>query len=236
MKIRTNHITASAIGVGVWAVIGLTAAQGSTFVGPIQPYQSVADSPFKSFPDFTLVDMTLLPDGLFSAAGVTGVTASPDGVIIGPGFEIDSVDGAGNNGHSLFNGNGAQGFTFTFDSKALGFTPTAAGIVWTDGIIPIQFTAVDANGVAIPGNITDSAPGDFTNGDGNPAHFRFYGVEDPVGIQSITIQSFGGGGIEVDHLQFAELPTTVPEPSTMALTLLAAGALLTKTGRRGLRG
>jgi len=221
----------------MWAISGMSVAQASTFVGPIQPYLSVADSPFKSFPNFTLVDMTLLPDGPFSAAGVTGVTASPDGTIIGPGFAIDSVDGAGNNGHSLFSGSGAVGFTFTFDAKALGFTPTAAGIVWTDGIIPIVFTAVDANGVAIPGNITDSHPGDFTDGDGNPAHFRFYGVEDPVGIQSITVQSFGGGGIEVDHLQFAGLPATgtVPEPSTMALTLLAAGAFLLKAGWRKLR-
>lgn len=151
---------------------------------------------------------------------------------MGRGGAIDSVDGHGNAGHSLFSGDGAGGFTFTFDPVALGFTPTAAGIVWTDGVLPIHFSAVDANGIPIAGGITDSTGCDFTCGDGNPTHFRFYGVEDSVGIKSITINSTGGGGIEVDHLQFAMLPSiAVPEPSSIVLMLLAAGTLLAKAAR-----
>ena len=237
MKISDFRTLAVAAGLAIGLLSSLTPAQAASFVGPIRPYESLADSPFKSLPSFTLIDMTLLPDGLFSAAGVTGVTATPDGAIIGPGGAIDSVDGMGNNGHSLFSGDGAGGFTFTFDPVALGFTPTAAGIVWTDGVLPIHFSAVDANGNAIPGGITDATGCDFFCGDGNPTHFRFYGVEDSVGIKSITINSTGGGGIEVDHLQFAQLPTTgnVPEPSTMALMLLTAGAFLAKAAHSRFR-
>src|SRR5574337_301566 len=188
MRISMYRAKVFAIGAGIWALSGMLPASASTFVGPIRPYESVADSPFKSFPSFTLVDMTLLSDGPFSSAGVVGVTANPDASIIGPGFAIDSVDGGGNNGHSLFSGCGSCGITFTFDSGALGFTPTAAGIVWTDGILNIHFSAIDANGNSI-GQVNDGSGCDFSCGDGDPTHFRFFGVEDPVGIKSITISN-----------------------------------------------
>ena len=207
-----------------------TAAHADTLIGPVTPYESFNDSPFKSlnFNWFDLVDMTKLPDGAFS---FPGVMATPGLQVIGPGGSIDSVDGLGNNGHSLFSGCGACGITFTFDTAVLGSLPTAAGIAWTDGILKIHFTAIDANGNKI-GQIDDGSGCDFTCGDGNPAHFRFFGVEDSVGIKSITISN-DGGGIEVDHLQFGQLAgqASVPEPSSALSLLLGAGLLLAKTVR-----
>ena len=228
-----NRISGLASAFALWLclLIGVTPLHAA-LIGPVQPYESGNDSPFKSFPNFTLVDMTLLPDGLFSLAGVTGVTATAGIEIVGPGGEIDSVDGMGNNGHSLFSGCGSCGITFTFDPNALGFLPTAAGIVWTDGVLKIHFSAIDANGHSI-GQIDDGSGCDFTCGDGNPTHFRFFGVTDPVGIKSITISN-DFGGIEVDHLQFATLPTqgSVPEPSSVALMMLGGGVLLAAARRR----
>ena len=71
--------------------------------------------------------------------------------------------------------------------------------------------------------ITDATPGDFSDGDGNPEHFRLFGAVDSGGIKSIYINSGVGvgGGIEVDDLQYGlNAPSTVPEPS--ALTLFGA--------------
>jgi hypothetical protein len=214
------------------AFSGLSTAQAS-LIGPILPYESFNDSPFNGldFSWFDLVSMTNLPDGPFSFPGVT-LTAPGGAAVIGPGPEVDSVDGHGNNGHSLFSDCGACGFTFTFDPNVLGALPTAAGIAWTDGIKLIHFSAVDANGNSL-GQINDDSGCDFTCGDGNPANYRFFGVTDPLGIKSITISN-DFGGIEVDHLQFGlQAPVSgVPEPSSVALILLTAGIFLSSAAWR----
>jgi hypothetical protein len=223
------RILLSTVWVGVFAATCVTPANAGPLNGPMFPYESFNDSPFKSmsFTWFDLVDMTALPNGPFSTPGVT-VTPAGSATVIGPGGEIDSVDGMGNNGHSLFSACGACGLTFTFDAAVLGSLPTAAGIAWTDGVFKIHFSAVDANGNSL-GQINDATGCDFTCGDGDPSHFRFFDAIDPVGIKSITISN-DGGGIEVDHLQFGLLApqSPVPEPSTMAVTFLALGALLAK--------
>jgi len=199
-------------------------ARAVPLLGPVLPYTSFNDSPFKgkSFSSFKLVSMTDYADGPLTVPGVT--ITPPGSQVIGPGGLIDSVDGAGNNGHSLFSGCGACGLTFTFSAAVLGQLPTAAGIVWTDGDFVIHFSAVDANGNSLR-QINDSSGCDFaTCGDGDPDNYRFFGAIDPIGIKSITISN-DGGGIEVDHLQFGVLSTSrsVPEPSTLAI--FAAGIL-----------
>jgi hypothetical protein len=233
MKIRRHREIAFTFAVAAWMLVSATAARANGFLPIVQPYESFNDSPFKgmNFSIFTLVSMTDLKSGQVFDGQVPGVTTNVQPVVIGPGSQVDSVDGMGNNGNSLFSGDGGTGITFFFDKNVLGYLPTAAGIVWTDGFIPITFSAKDAFGVSL-GSIMDSNPGDFSNGDGNPEHFRFYGVTDSAGISSITISSGGGGGIEVDHLQFGVLSTGVPEPPTMALTLLGMVFLLTAAARR----
>jgi hypothetical protein len=99
---RAAAHTASAL-VG-WALIQGAVAHAATLLGPIS-YQSFNNSPFMAmnFSQFQLISMTNLPDGAFSVLGViasTGTSNVP--TVIGPGGSIDSVDGHGNNGHSLF--------------------------------------------------------------------------------------------------------------------------------------
>jgi len=67
-----------------------------------------------------------------------------------------------------------------------GALPTAAGIEWTDGLLKIHFSAIEANGNSI-GRIDDGSGCDFSCGDGDPSHVRFFGATDPIGIKSITI-------------------------------------------------
>jgi hypothetical protein len=166
MKAWVGRTVACALGVAILAFSGQSMAQAG-LIGPILPYESFNDSPFKglNFSSFELISMTNLPDGTFTVPGIT-VTAAGGVSVIGPGFAIDSVDGQGNNGHSLFSGCGACGITFTFDSAVLGAFPTNAGIVWTDGLRPIHFSAIDANGNSL-GQIDDSSGCDFSCGDGN---------------------------------------------------------------------
>ncbi len=225
---RTAHLWISA----AFAVFGGLSLAQAGINGPVLPYEGVADSPIRSDPSFTLISMTALPDGVFSVPGIT--LSAPGGAeIIGPGGAIDSVDGLGNNGHSLFSPCGSCGLTFTFNSAVLGFTPEAAGIAWTDGLFNIHFSAIDAHGNSI-GSISDHSGCDFSCGDGNPLNYRLFWATSTVGIESITIWN-DSGGIEVDHLQFAlPVPSShgVPEPSTASLLLLGAGAVLARVTRR----
>ncbi len=199
----------------------------------VQPYTSFADSPFagQTFSYFYLE--TFEEQG---APTVPGVTYTPGSVVVGPGPAIDSVDGGGNNGHSLFNPDGNGGILFTFNQATLGNLPTSAGIVWTDGDPGAYgrfFEAWDSHGNVI-GSTFNTNDGWFFEGDGNPDHFIFFGVTDPAGISAIFISN-GGGGIEVDHLQYGFQSTTIPEPGSLAL--LGSGMLgLAGTVRRKLRG
>jgi hypothetical protein len=225
MKIRCCAIL---LVVCVLVFIQAPAAKANGFLPIVQPYESFNDSPFKtmSFSAFQLVDMTKLqsapfPNGLAFNGQVPGVTTDSNAVVISAGPLVDSVDGLGNAGNSLFDF--TPSLTFSFDRTLLGYLPTAAGIAWTDGILPITFSATDALGNSL-GQIVDNNPGDFSEGDGNPEHFRFYGIINSAGISSITISSNAAGGIEVDHLQFGLLST--PEPSTAVLTFFSAGFFL----------
>jgi PEP-CTERM motif len=231
-----KFLTVASIVSAAVLALGVTVAKADGFLPVVQPYGGFNDSPFKSmsFTSFTLVSMTSL--GVSSGTPfnglVPGVTTNPGTEVIGPGVAVDSVGGNGNDGSSLFYFDGSTGITFTFDRNVLGSLPTAAGIAWTDGYVPIRFSATDALGNSL-GEVDNSACCDFSSGDGNPANYRFFGVTDSAGISSISISN-NGGGIEVDDLQFGVLApsSAVPEPSSMTLTLLGAGFLLAAIRRR----
>jgi hypothetical protein len=108
------------------------------------------------------------------------------------------IDGSGSGGESFFSWTGRNGVIFEFDSEVLGFLPTHAGIVWTDGDSTITFEAYDAFGRSlgtVQGNHATAGHNGQTNED------RFYGVIETAGISAIKISN-AGGGIEVDHLQY----------------------------------
>jgi hypothetical protein len=209
--------------IGVLLLFSSSGAFAGTILPVVQPYLSFADSPF-STQTFSYFYLETFEEP--NAPTVPGVMYTPGVQVLGPGGAIDSVDGGGNNGHSLFYSCGACGITFTFNAAALGgHLPTSAGIVWTDGdpssTIGRLFSAYDQNGVLI-GQLNNFNDGWFFEGDGNPQHFIFFGATNPGGISSISIAN-GSGGIEVDHLQFGFQPSSVPEPGSMVL--LGTGVL-----------
>ncbi|HEX2816099.1 MAG TPA: PEPxxWA-CTERM sorting domain-containing protein [Phenylobacterium sp.] len=210
MKISNRLV---GVAVGALLVAGSASSAYAGLIGPDVNYLSFADSPFAglSFSYFHL-------DTFEPGSSAPGATFSA-GFIDGPGAEIDSVDGQGPNGHSLFSGNGAAGITFTFDKSVLGQLPTDAGIVWTDGDGPNRtFEAFDENGNSL-GTIIDSTPLFFSSGgDGDFHNYRFFGATNAGGISSIFIAN-DGGGIEVDHLQYGLLNAGVPEPATWGLMI-----------------
>lgn len=176
------------------------------FVGPTS-YTSQADRPagfyagagptfLEDFEDFSL-------DG--------GITAST-GVVISPGGSTDSVDaddgtidGFGTAGRSWFSGNGVVGVTFTFPQLV-----TAAGAVWTDGAGTTSFEAFGPGMVSL-GTIGPVAIADASHG-GTTGEDRFFGVQDPNGILAIKLSN-SAGGIEIDHVQYGQ----VPEPTSAVL-------------------
>jgi len=208
--------------VGLMLVVALPGAfAGGTLLGPT-PYLSQADSPFALGTGTFCLET--FESGQLAVPGVMG-----DGSPIGSGGNTDSVDGddgtidgSGTNGHSYFSGAGATGITFTFDPNGPLGLPTSAGMVWTDGGggASVTFEAFDQSGTSL-GTLTPPVFADFSN-TGQTAEDRFFGAVNPTGISAIKLSN-GGGGIEVDHLQFdncaAATTTTTTTIATTSTTL-----------------
>jgi hypothetical protein len=193
------------------------------YAGPIgpTPYLQVSDSPIAGS-GYSYFYLDNLEDNVLNTPGVTangtGLCISGFDCFIGPYVDsVDaddgSIDGSGQSGRSFW---ASGSISFLFDAAVLGVLPNAVGIVWTDGGNPITFEAFDENGISL-GTIT----GDHADNriDGGTAEDRFYGWTTSGGISRITLSD--AGGIEADHLQYGyrgeQLPTTVPEPGTLAL-------------------
>ena len=208
------------LGMALTAVVfgAMSSSAAAALIGPQVDYEGFSDSPFSGL-SFSYFHLETFESGALTAPGVT----ASNGAVVGPGYEVDSVDGHGANGHSFFDINGAGGVTFTFSAAVLGKLPTDVGIVWTDGDGPNRyFTAYDQNSVSL-GTIIDSSPELFsTGGDGDFENYRFFGATNAGGISSIFIAN-DNGGIEVDHLQFGALGSSVPEPATWALMIAGMG-------------
>ncbi len=223
---------------GVLLLFGSSRAFGQpSFLGPT-PYLSRADSPFLADINAGRVYLETFECGVLTVPGVTLST----GTIIPPGFEgaIDSVDGddgaidgSGLNGHSLFSGDGATGFTFTFNQGTLGALPTRVGIVWTDGGGTTTFEAFDSMGVSL-GTLGPVAIADSSNS-GETAEDRFFGVVFAGGISAIKISNTSGG-IEVDHLQYGFYTVTgtvcsgpTPPPTVTGVAPTVTPTIVTPT-------
>ena len=169
--------------------------------GPVEPfnYLELADSPWLGMPGFAYEDVE---DNVFNLLGVTPSTGSPTG----PGGSTDSVDGddgvvdgSGTDGRSYFSAIGNSGITFTLDPGQIGFVPTCAGLVWTDGVGTVTFEVYDLDGNLIYETTADIAD-NVT--DGTTAEDHFFGYEHDEGVGSIHISN-PVGSIEVDHIQYA---------------------------------
>jgi hypothetical protein len=215
-----QKLAAAALAMGVTLTCYASVAQAG-MIGPILPYFGLSQSPFNGLP-FSYFHLETFEEGSLTAPGVKASAGS----VVGPGAEVDSVEGPGSLGHSFFSGSGAAGIAFTFDAAVLGHLPTHVGIVWTDGDGPNRtFKAFDASNALI-GTITDPTQKFFSSGgDGDTSNYRFFGATDPAGISSIFIAN-DGGGIEVDDLQYGL--SSIPEPGTLTLTMLPMGILVTR--------
>ncbi len=169
---------------------------------PTFGYRSLCDSPFELAGMGTDAFADTLEDGALDIPGVTTSTGS----VIGPGGLTDSVDGddgvldeSGTNGRSFFSIDGSTGITITFDAKAIGFAPTQAGVVWTDGGGTTNFEAFDPMGNSLGTQSGMHADGSFS---GTTVDDFFYGVNGLGEVGSIHISNTSGG-IEIDHIQFA---------------------------------
>lgn len=187
------------------------------FWGPTL-YLSSSDIPT----GFYLGGNPLLLDNLEDGSLDASISAS-NGSVYGPTGIADSVDaddgdidGFGTAGRSWFSG------TVTFTYVGSGTLPTAFGVVWTDGSGTITFSATDALGQSLGSQSFTGIP-DNTFG-GTTGDDRFFGVQFAGGIKSITIGT--GGGIEVDHIQYGQMVSSVPEPSSALMLSLGLLGLI----------
>lgn len=203
----------------------------ATFWGPA-PYLSSHDIPTGFYQGGlpvlleTLEDNTL--DSTLSASSGSIIDASTWGSLVDSVDADDGdIDGVGNGGHSWF----SSDVTFTFVGS--GPLPTAFGLVWTDGSGTITFSATDALGQSLGSQSFTGIPDGSFGGTTGDDHF--FGVQFAGGIRSITIGT--GGGIEVDHIQYGQMVSSVPEPTSalmLSLGLLGlAGYMRTRRSARG---
>lgn len=207
------------------------AAQADTatfFFEQNTPYLSSANIPLGFYDGGT---WSFLED--FEDGNLGGSLSIGAGSIIGPGsFDgfrdgVDADDGALDNAcgpqvskcRDWFFSSGATGLTITFTGGTL---PTAFGVVWTDGGGSVTFSAKDGGGNDL-GSIVKSGFADASTA-GTTGEDRFFGVTFAGGIKSIFIKN-SGGGIEVDHVQYGNMASAVPEPGPSAM-LLAGLALI----------
>lgn len=207
-------------------VTGAARAATPTFYGP-SAYVSQADAPFHAS-DFTNFYLENVEDDAINTLGLgvtgPGLCIAGFDCFVGTGL-TDSIGNGGNGllGRSIWTGGST---TITFDANALGQLPTFAGLVWTDGLDPINFEAFDENGVSLGGVFNQHhADGSFA---GTLADDRFYGVTYAGGISRLVITD--SPGQEIDDVQYGFNATHgVPEPGAWALMLtglLGVGGLL----------
>lgn len=113
-----------------------------------------------------------------------------------------------------------------FDDAVLGNLPTHVGLVWTDGVNPVSFQALDAAG-SVLGSFGPAFPAGVGYAYDDVAEDIFIAAVFPEGIKSIRITGGAGGGIEVDHLQYgfgAEVPAPGALPLMLTALLGAAGS------------
>ena len=218
--------------IGIFAGLSLPSTVHGQLIGPLEylcfnTATTTAtgdcankDSPFKN-ESFSYFHLKNFEDQVVDAPGVTFTAncgtpppafgcpfISVFGFIPEATDSVDEDDGAidgsgattpGGRGQAIW-ARGNPGIEFSFDATDLGGSlPTHAGIVWTDGSGTWTFEAFDAVGASM-GTIT-AALGDETFL-GTTKDDRFFGAINPAGISKIKIMNPGGGGIEVDHLQY----------------------------------
>jgi hypothetical protein len=185
---------------GVMLFLIATAHGANNVFGPVRPYTNFSNSPFQvMLPTFSYFYLETYEEA--------GAPTNP-GVRILAGYvytgsQVDSIefaDGNPDHGHSLLAA-ASPGITFTFDTNMLRGLPTHAGIAWTDGYLPIHFTAYDSQSNSL-GTIDDSSGCDYSCGNQDPTHYRFFYATNQDGISAIQISCGAAGGIEVDHLQY----------------------------------
>lgn len=208
----------------------------TTFFGPEQPYLSAADTPEDFFCDICVDRVRVLEDFEDNSIDHGIMIEGLDVQIIGPDFSTgldglaDSVDaddgtidGVGNEAHSLF----SPGNTFTINFP---FAVKSAGFAWTDGDrntgTLVEFFGPDGSlGTIGPSFIADSG---FQGSTGEDA---FFGARDTDGgITSIVVTNTAGAGIEIDHIQYEACG--VPEPSSTVLVGSMVGLLAIGLRRR----
>ena len=112
---------------------------------------------------------------------------------------------------------------FNFIGNAL---PTAFGLVITAAGGGTTFSAFDDAGQLIATRRFNLA----AENTGVVAGDRFVGLQHTAGIRAIEV-SFGGGFIEVDHIQYGQM-APVPEPETYAMLLAGLGLIGAVVRRR----
>ena len=190
-----------------------------TFFGP-SPYLSIADTPtgflsncadclveLEDFEDDSIhVDLSVSPGEIILPGFGTGTPRLTDSVDADDGV-IDGSGQTGDGGHSFFNL--ANSILVEFDQRV-----TAGGLVWTDGdaqLTNVLFEAFDQDSNSIgsieAGDLSDSV---FT---GTTDEDRFFGVQFGDGVESwissLRISNEGGEGIEIDHIQYEYMASSL---------------------------
>lgn len=233
-------MTCSAVATLLFAAAIPALAGPVLFFGPT-PYLSAADIPVGFYAGNSPTLLETLEDGSLDASllGTGGGGVRSTGSALSDSVDADDglIDGVCSGRFRIpcaswaNNSDLATPASATFSFVGTGPLPTAFGLVWTDGHGDITFSATGADGQSL-GSFDASGFADRFNGD-TTGEDRFFGVQFDGGIRAITItettlRSSGGFFIEVDHIQYGQMPdpaVALPEPGSLMLSLLALTGL-----------
>jgi len=166
--------------------------------------------------DVTTIDFESLSDGDILTNQIPGLTFT-NTIVFTAGFSLNEIDFPPHSGVNVVSDNGGP-ISIAFDTPVLGF---AAYFTYVE---PLSLAAFNASNAQIAGASSLFSNNTATGGDPGSSPNELLQVSSLAGISSVSIAGDpAGGSFVMDDVTLTTAPSSVPEPSSLSLTVTGLG-------------